>query len=97
MLKDEHTYIAPRNKLELQACKVWSDILSIPSDKISIRDDFFRLGANSLLAMQTVRRFNNEFEIDFKLKDLYKFRTIEEIFNNLLPTDESSLRNEGVI
>ena len=40
--------IAPRNRTEITLCKIWSEILEIPREKISIEDSFFRLGGNSI-------------------------------------------------
>ncbi|CAF4883201.1 unnamed protein product, partial [Rotaria sp. Silwood1] len=51
---NEENYIAPRNELEMELCKLWSNLLGI--EKIGIMDDFFRLGGDSISALQIVGR-----------------------------------------
>ena len=44
------TYVAPRNELEAKVCGVWAEVLGLAVDKVGIRDDFFRLGGDSIIA-----------------------------------------------
>ena len=45
----------PRNDLERQVHTLWADILGLSEDKVSITDDFFRLGGNSILAIKLAK------------------------------------------
>ncbi|WP_212751048.1 phosphopantetheine-binding protein, partial [Pseudoalteromonas ruthenica] len=43
-------YVGPRNEVEACLCDIWSDLLSV--SKVSIFDDFFKLGGNSIHAVR---------------------------------------------
>ena len=52
-----HHFIAPRNEIERIVSEVWSDILEV--SKISIKDNFFVLGGDSIKAIQAAVRMEN--------------------------------------
>lgn len=70
-------YIAPRNELEDSVCKIYVDTLSLEKQKVGIKDDFFKLGGNSLLAIRLISELQKTFKIT--LNDIFKFRTPEKI------------------
>ncbi|MEN0053347.1 MAG: amino acid adenylation domain-containing protein, partial [Mucilaginibacter sp.] len=43
-------YVAPKNDKESTLCQLWQEVLGL--DRIGITDEFFRLGGNSILAIQ---------------------------------------------
>ncbi|MFC2146794.1 amino acid adenylation domain-containing protein, partial [Acidobacteriota bacterium] len=43
-------YVSPRNAVEKELVKIWSEVLSIDENKIGIDDNFFQLGGHSLNA-----------------------------------------------
>ncbi len=47
-------YVAAENETQEALCRIWSDVLDV--DRIGIRDDFFELGGDSILAIQIVAR-----------------------------------------
>lgn len=61
----DRKYVAPRTPTEIIICDIWSDILNIK--QISITDNFFDLGGNSLLASQLavslLQKFNRAIPI----------------------------------
>jgi hypothetical protein len=46
---------APRDALELQLVKVWENVLR--AKPVGIKEDFFELGGDSLLAIQMLAPF----------------------------------------
>jgi pimeloyl-ACP methyl ester carboxylesterase len=74
---DEDNYVAPRNDLEKELCKIYQEILGI--DKIGISDDFFRLGGNSILALQLIYKMNKTLKSDLKVSQLFSNPRICEI------------------
>ncbi|WP_422824395.1 non-ribosomal peptide synthase/polyketide synthase [Xenorhabdus bharatensis] len=48
------SYVAPRNALETQLCTLWQDVLGL--ERISIDDNFFRIGGDSIISIQLVSR-----------------------------------------
>jgi N-(5-amino-5-carboxypentanoyl)-L-cysteinyl-D-valine synthase len=43
-------YVAPRNEIELGIRGIWGELLGLPASKVSIVDDFFSLGGDSLMS-----------------------------------------------
>ena len=77
-LKEE--YLPPVTEPEKIVASVWQDVLQIES--IGIKDDFFKLGGNSLKVIRSVSQLQLK---DFKVEidDFFKFRTIEELAKNI--------------
>lgn len=76
----------PRTPLQRQLVELWQTILQV--EPISIEDDFFALGGDSLLATQVVSRVRNAFAIELPLPTIFQKPTltglassIEEILN----------------
>ncbi|ETT49793.1 hybrid non-ribosomal peptide synthetase/type I polyketide synthase [Paenibacillus sp. FSL P4-0338] len=68
---------APRNELEQKTMYAFSAVLGFHS--IGIYDSFFELGGHSLLAIQLLSRINEQFGIEIKLNEFYKFPTVEAL------------------
>jgi len=96
-IQDCVTYTAPRNEIENRICKIYAEVLHLANDKVGIRDNFFRLGGNSLLAMQLISKINRELGINLKLNDLYNYKTIKDISDNLCVDDVLSSSEVGII
>jgi len=73
----EETFIAPRDKLELQLTKIWEEVLGKKS--ISVRENFFDLGGHSLLAVRLVAEIEKTFNKKLPLATLFQALTIEEL------------------
>lgn len=76
-------YLLPRNELEKKICTIWSKILGISSNKISVKDSFYSLGGNSILAIKLVNQINKELGIDIRANLILKYNTIEKILEHL--------------
>ncbi|MFA0963356.1 amino acid adenylation domain-containing protein [Roseivirga sp. BDSF3-8] len=74
--KSEQAYIAPRTPLEQQLADIWKEIL--PQDKVSITDDFFNLGGNSLTFSQLLLRIRQKMEIKVSFTDFFEYTTLEK-------------------
>ena len=78
---EKKSYILPRNEIEMKMSKIWSSILGIES--IGINDDFFRIGGDSISAIQLISRIRNELDIIIAIFDIFNYRTIQNICDNL--------------
>lgn len=96
-IQDHIFYVSPRNEVETKICQIYAEILHLSADKVGIQDDFFRLGGNSLAAMQLVGRINREFGINLKLNDFYKYRVVKDISDNFFIEEILSCREVGII
>lgn len=70
-------YVAPRNDVEVRVTAIWQDLFGV--DQVSIYDNFFDLGGNSLLGVQLVTRIRNEFEIDLPMSALFESASVAEL------------------
>ncbi len=74
-------YLAPRNAVEKQLVQLWEN--SLKKHPIGVRDDFFALGGNSLIAAQIFAKIEKIFGKKLPLATLLHVSTIEEIANIL--------------
>src|SRR5687768_4175056 len=58
----EENYIAPATPTEQKLEAIWAELLGL--ERVSIHDDFFRIGGNSLLAMQLLSRMCDAFQME---------------------------------
>jgi len=63
----------PGNELERQLHKLWSKVLGIKT--IGVRQDFYSLGGDSLLALQLVAQAGEQ-GLPLRLRDLFEHRTL---------------------
>lgn len=75
----EETFCSPRDELELQLAKIWEKVLGVQS--ISIKDNFFDLGGQSLLAVRLFTEIEKEFGKNLPLAILFQAPTVEELAN----------------
>jgi amino acid adenylation domain-containing protein len=64
----------PRDSAERLMADIWKNVLNL-SD-VSIDDDFFALGGDSLLATRVIRRVRREFGVELPLITLFESRSI---------------------
>ncbi|NDB83360.1 MAG: amino acid adenylation domain-containing protein, partial [Alphaproteobacteria bacterium] len=77
-------YIAPRNELERKVCDIWAEVLGLPSDKVGICDDFFRMGGDSIMSIQLVSRLRQRLGLYISVKDIFSYKTIKRLFDNVI-------------
>jgi len=67
------TIIQPsRNDIERKLAAVWSEILGLEKEKISIDAHFFHLGGHSLKATLLAARINKKFNAEIPLGEIFK-------------------------
>jgi amino acid adenylation domain-containing protein/thioester reductase-like protein len=59
----------PRNQVEMSLCECWQEVLGLR--EISIHDNFFNLGGNSLKAIEAQARLSSLFDI--RIQDIYEY------------------------
>lgn len=73
----EGAFIAPRTPVEEALAGIITEVLKVP--RVSVDDDFFHLGAHSLLGAQIVARVRNVFGTELKLLDVFDAPTVAEL------------------
>jgi amino acid adenylation domain-containing protein len=71
------TFIAPRTPVEETLAGIISEVLKVP--RVSVDDDFFHLGAHSLLGAQIIARVRGAFGTELRLLDVFDAPTVAEL------------------
>ena len=66
--------VPPRTDTEKALAAIWSQLLNVQT--VGINDDFFELGAQSLLAIRAVSRIRDAFGVDVALRNLFERPTV---------------------
>lgn len=74
-------YVPPVTDVQLQVEKIWRSILQV--NRISIHDDLFEMGANSLQVGSFVNRIQREMDISINIRNVFIEPTIEAIANEI--------------
>ena len=69
-------YLAPRNAVERYLCGLWSELIRI--DGIGVRDRFFDLGGNSILAAEFIRRLERELGENIYIVSIFDSPSVAE-------------------
>jgi acyl carrier protein len=72
-------YIPPGNAIERKLTELWSGVLSLQKDVISINRNFFELGGHSLKAILLTARMHKEFNVKVSLTEIFKSPTIQAL------------------
>ncbi|GAA2149102.1 hypothetical protein GCM10009760_41920 [Kitasatospora kazusensis] len=78
VLPPDRPFTAPRTTTERRIRALWKAAMKQQS-AVSVRDDFFESGGNSLIAVGLVNRLNREFGWSLPLQVLFESPTIEEL------------------
>ncbi|MEV6340629.1 amino acid adenylation domain-containing protein [Nocardia vinacea] len=86
-------YVAPRTDLERTVAEVWTEMLGRDGRPIGITDDFFRLGGDSIVAIQLLGRLRQPLGVHLPVHELLGRPTIERFCEFLVdrlatPDDE---------
>lgn len=82
-------YVAPTTEQERICCDIWKEVLGV--ERVGITDNFFRIGGNSILAIQVSHRISKALKRNVKVSDMFKYTTI-----NMLNENIALLEAEGV-
>jgi acyl carrier protein len=75
------SFVAPRNDLEANLCRIFSQVLGI--QQVGIDDNFFRLGGHSLLAAQVATRIKEELGVALELRTFLESPTVSGLANEI--------------
>ncbi|MEH2290128.1 amino acid adenylation domain-containing protein [Nostoc sp.] len=72
----KHEYVAPHTAIEQTLTNIWQELLL--KEKVSIHDNFFEIGGDSILSIQVVSRAKN-LGIQITTKQIFQNQTIAEL------------------
>jgi amino acid adenylation domain-containing protein len=73
----ESVYVPPRNDTEFRLVELWKDLLDL--EQVSVFDDFFALGGNSLIASRLIVKIHEIFEIELPFARLFEASNIAKL------------------
>jgi amino acid adenylation domain-containing protein len=85
----EQENIPPRNLVERKLVEIWSHVLGIGKDKISITANFFEIGGHSLNAEMIKSRIHKELNVKLPLVEIFKTPTIRELAAKIQEAEQS--------
>ncbi|RKS87567.1 non-ribosomal peptide synthase protein (TIGR01720 family)/amino acid adenylation domain-containing protein [Orbus hercynius] len=75
----DRQHVAAMSITEHRIAKLFSELLVLDTDNISINDDFFRLGGNSILAIKLANRITNSCRKSVHVADIFNYKTISRL------------------
>ncbi|RAJ26890.1 non-ribosomal peptide synthase protein (TIGR01720 family)/amino acid adenylation domain-containing protein [Pedobacter cryoconitis] len=72
-------YAAPDSSLEIQLVAIWSDLLKIAPEHISVTKSFFEMGGHSLTATVLINKIKKIAQATVPLRELFRLQTIREL------------------
>ncbi|CAF4039914.1 unnamed protein product [Rotaria sp. Silwood2] len=95
---DENELVRPRNDLEAKIVQIWSDLLGIPAENISIHDDFFSLGGDSILVIKLSLMLTKLLAVKLGVAAMFKNETIAKLASHILHgVDYASGHNDHML
>ncbi len=85
--------VAPATETEIRLADIIQNILGLQS--ISVNDNFFRLGGNSMQALRVIAAIRREFDFDLDIKYFFIYPTITQLAVHIQSlSDKDSAENE---
>ncbi len=72
-------YVAPANETEERLIEIWSEVLNLDKEVISVNKSFFELGGHSLNAVTLANKAFKAFNIELPLQQIFNGPTIQSI------------------
>jgi acyl carrier protein len=79
---------ASRTATEREVAEIWQDVLG---RRVSIHDDFFELGGNSLLVGKVIARVNQAYGVEFSLLTMFESPTVAELVRSIEAVRKSAV------
>ncbi len=79
-------YKAPETEIQIKIAEIWHMLIDI--EKISVNDNFFMVGGDSIRAIRLVSKLNKTFGINITISDLYHNSTIADLEKMIVNYDE---------
>jgi amino acid adenylation domain-containing protein len=84
--------VAPRNSVEEAVVASWSSVLGI--QQISIYDDFFMLGGDSLLATRVTSILRTNLEVEIPLRSFFESPTVAQLAEIIMQLKEQNAQSQ---
>ncbi|WP_329325160.1 non-ribosomal peptide synthetase [[Kitasatospora] papulosa] len=78
-------HVEPRTDLEREVCAIWSELLGLGEKPVGITDDFFKLGGDSIVAIQMLSRLRQRFHVHLLVNEVLDHATVAALCALLKP------------
>jgi amino acid adenylation domain-containing protein/non-ribosomal peptide synthase protein (TIGR01720 family) len=78
----QEEYDAPANEREAELAKIFAEVLGLEAEKLSVTEDFFRLGGDSIKSIQLANRLRQRLGLPITVKDIFSLKTARAIALN---------------
>lgn len=82
--------LAPKNDTEVGILEIWSQLLDLPTEELSVLDSFFEVGGHSLLATKMVKMINDRFSGTITIISFMEAPTIRNLSNSLMNEENAN-------
>jgi acyl carrier protein len=72
-------YVEPSNTTEKAIAVMWSKLLKLDQQTISVEANFFELGGHSLLATRMITELREAFALEVEMKIIFETKTLKEL------------------
>ena len=83
-------FVAPRTSEEKVVRDCIANILNIDNSRLSILENFFNIGGDSIKAIKLISTLNNKLHRNFDIKVIFENKTIEKISESFMISNDSS-------
>ncbi|MGB3533919.1 MAG: amino acid adenylation domain-containing protein [Microcoleaceae cyanobacterium] len=87
-------YIAPQTELQKKIVEIWQKALNL--EKIGIKDNFFNLGGNSLLATQVLSQMRQTLQIEISIRRFFETPTIADLELDIKQNNHKESQTEDI-
>ncbi|MFD8117558.1 amino acid adenylation domain-containing protein [Streptomyces microflavus] len=77
----DRPFVAPRDETERRVAALWKQVMK--QESVSVQDDFFACGGNSLLAVGLINRINRTFGAGLPLEVIFTSPTVEGLAHRI--------------
>ena len=94
---DESNFVPARNEIDQVLIDIWADLLDINKDKVSITNNFFENGGNSLIIMSFHSKICTRLELgDMPVASLFQYPSIQQFSDYLNKRNVEQKISDGV-
>ena len=79
----DEEYVGPTGDKEEMMVNIWSQVLEISREKISVHKSFFDLGGNSLKILRLHSMIRDHFEKELSIPDMFQYTTISQMIRSI--------------
>jgi len=84
---EERRVVVPRSDTEERILKIWKEVLGL--DPLSVSDNFFEVGGDSLLMTEVLRKVNQWQQPPLTIANLFSYPTVQSLAAYLRPAAEA--------